>query len=237
VVYSLFSCHKCTCWSHPILTFLTFHVIEFATNTPSVLFTRNIFGKWLYLLMAFYYRCNFIHMPSLVWIVWKTNEILHIVQSVALGVCFSIHAITSLLSCSLVSYSSKFPLNTCTCCHSFICRPNQPGYGGAPQGWGSPGYNQQYPGQQQQPGAPGAGDPGIARVTEYANNEWVLKCIVWNFNPIFWGSGKCFGVLYIAKLNQWERVLRLLTLFSLMISWATSCWLRVQYLSKSLSLI
>ena len=30
------------------------------------------------------------HMPSLVWIVWKTNEILHIVESVALGVCFSI---------------------------------------------------------------------------------------------------------------------------------------------------
>ena len=31
------------------------------------------------------------HMPSLVWMVWKTNEILHIVQSVALGVCFSIY--------------------------------------------------------------------------------------------------------------------------------------------------
>ena len=28
-------------------------------------------------------------MPSLVGIVWETNEILHIVQSVALGVCFS----------------------------------------------------------------------------------------------------------------------------------------------------
>ena len=32
VVYSLFSCHKCTRWSHPILTFLTFHEIEFATK-------------------------------------------------------------------------------------------------------------------------------------------------------------------------------------------------------------
>ena len=31
------------------------------------------------------------YMLSLVWIVWKTNEILHIVQSVAFGVCFSIH--------------------------------------------------------------------------------------------------------------------------------------------------
>jgi len=29
-------------------------------------------------------------MTSLVGIVWKTNEILHIVQRVALGVCFSI---------------------------------------------------------------------------------------------------------------------------------------------------
>ena len=29
-------------------------------------------------------------MPSLVGIVWKTNEILHIVQSGVLGVCFSI---------------------------------------------------------------------------------------------------------------------------------------------------
>ena len=30
------------------------------------------------------------HMPSLVGIVWKTNEILHIVQSGVLGVCLSI---------------------------------------------------------------------------------------------------------------------------------------------------
>ena len=44
VVYSLFSCHKCALWSHPILT-LTFHEIDFATNVPSVLFTRNIFGS------------------------------------------------------------------------------------------------------------------------------------------------------------------------------------------------
>ena len=45
-----------------------------------------------YLLMSFYYRyiCIYRYMPSLVGIVWKTNEILHIVQSVALGVCFSI---------------------------------------------------------------------------------------------------------------------------------------------------
>ena len=56
MVYSLFSCHKCTCWSHPILTFITFHEIDFATNVPALLFTRNIFGSWLYLLMPFYYR-------------------------------------------------------------------------------------------------------------------------------------------------------------------------------------
>ena len=30
-------------------------------------------------------------MTSLVGIVWKTNEIVHVVQSVALGVCFSIY--------------------------------------------------------------------------------------------------------------------------------------------------
>ncbi|XP_052221959.1 far upstream element-binding protein 1-like isoform X3 [Dreissena polymorpha] len=35
--------------------------------------------------------------------------------------------------------------------------PNQSGYGGAPQGWGN--YNQQFPGQGQQPVAPGGGDP------------------------------------------------------------------------------
>ena len=35
--------------------------------------------------------CLYSHMPSSVWIVWNTNEILHIVQSVALGVCFSIN--------------------------------------------------------------------------------------------------------------------------------------------------
>jgi len=62
VVYSLFSCHKCACWSNPILTFLTFHEIEFATNMPPVLFTRNIFGSWLYLLMPFYYRHDCIHI-------------------------------------------------------------------------------------------------------------------------------------------------------------------------------
>ena len=59
MVYSLFSCHKCTRWSHPILTFLTFHEIEFATKVPSVLFTRNIFVMWHYLL---YSRCNCIHI-------------------------------------------------------------------------------------------------------------------------------------------------------------------------------
>ena len=62
LVYALFSCHKCTRWSQPILTFLTFHEIEFATNVPTVLFTRNIFGRWLYLLMPFYYRCICIHI-------------------------------------------------------------------------------------------------------------------------------------------------------------------------------
>ena len=41
------------------------------------------FKSWLLLQI-----CLYSHMPSLVWIVW--NEILHIVQSVALGVCFSI---------------------------------------------------------------------------------------------------------------------------------------------------
>ena len=46
VIYSLFSCHKCACWSHQILTFLTFHEINsIATNVPSVLFTRNMFGS------------------------------------------------------------------------------------------------------------------------------------------------------------------------------------------------
>jgi len=48
LVYALFSCHKCTRWSQPILTFLTFHEIEFATNVPTVLFTRNIFGDFIY---------------------------------------------------------------------------------------------------------------------------------------------------------------------------------------------
>ena len=36
-------------------------------------------------------------MPSLVWFVWKTNEILHIVQSDGLGVCFSIGVVVYLL--------------------------------------------------------------------------------------------------------------------------------------------
>ena len=62
MVHSLFSCHKCARWSHPILTFLTFHEIDFATNVHSVLFTRNIFGSWLYLLMPFYYRHGCIHI-------------------------------------------------------------------------------------------------------------------------------------------------------------------------------
>ena len=33
----------CARWSHPILAFITFHEIDFATNVPSVLFTRNSF--------------------------------------------------------------------------------------------------------------------------------------------------------------------------------------------------
>ena len=89
VVYSLFICHKCTRWSHPILTFLTFHEIDFATNLPSVLFTRTILGKCLYLLMPFYYRYICIHICR-VWQELFEKQILHIVQSVALGVCFSI---------------------------------------------------------------------------------------------------------------------------------------------------
>jgi len=48
--------------SHPILTFLTFHEIYFATNVPSVPFTRTIFGSFLYLLMSFYYRYDCIHI-------------------------------------------------------------------------------------------------------------------------------------------------------------------------------
>jgi len=32
----------------PDTDFLTFHEIEFATNVPSVLFTRNILGKRLF---------------------------------------------------------------------------------------------------------------------------------------------------------------------------------------------
>ena len=57
----------------------------------SVLFTWNIFGSWLYFLMPFYYRYDCIHICR-VWyeLFEKTNEISHIVQSVALGVCFSI---------------------------------------------------------------------------------------------------------------------------------------------------
>jgi len=62
VVYSLFSCHKRARLSHPILTFLTFHEINFATNVPSVLFNRTIFGSCLYLLMPFYYRYYCIHI-------------------------------------------------------------------------------------------------------------------------------------------------------------------------------
>jgi len=43
----------------PNTDFLIFHEIDFATNTPSVLFTRTIFGSLLYLQMPFYYRyCN-----------------------------------------------------------------------------------------------------------------------------------------------------------------------------------
>ena len=38
-------------------------------------------------------------MPSLVGIVSKTNEMLHIVQSVALAVCFSIRLITTHVRC------------------------------------------------------------------------------------------------------------------------------------------
>jgi len=62
VVYSSFSCNKCAYWSHPILTFLTFHEIDFATNVHSVLFTRTIFGSCLYLLVPFYYRYDCIHI-------------------------------------------------------------------------------------------------------------------------------------------------------------------------------
>ena len=90
--FSSFSCHKCAHWSHPILTFLTFHEIDFATNVPSVLFNnRTIVGSCLLFADAILLQIwLYTHMPSLVWIVWKTNEILHIVQRVALGVCFSI---------------------------------------------------------------------------------------------------------------------------------------------------
>ena len=74
MVYSLFSCHKCTRWSHPILIF------------------SNISWNWICYQRASsaIYKKYFWKMTSLVGIVWKTNEILHIVQRVALGVCFSI---------------------------------------------------------------------------------------------------------------------------------------------------
>jgi len=52
----LFNCHKCARWSHLVPTFLTFHEIGFATTVPTVLFTRNYFGSWLYLLWPFHYR-------------------------------------------------------------------------------------------------------------------------------------------------------------------------------------
>jgi len=90
-MYSSFSCHKCTRWSHPILTFLTWNWRCYQRAYSSIyqiyfwkvaLFADAILLHiWLYT-----------HMSSLLLIVWKTNEILHIVQSDALGVCFSIEA-------------------------------------------------------------------------------------------------------------------------------------------------
>ena len=88
----MFSCHKCARWSNPILTFLTFHEIDFATNVPSVLFNRAIFGSCLYLLMPFYYRYNCIH----------------IVQRVELGVCFSIYCSYGLSSNEYMLYGQFF---------------------------------------------------------------------------------------------------------------------------------
>ena len=49
---------------------------------PSVLFTRNIFGSWLF---ADGILCRVLYE-----LFEKKEKILHIVQSVALGVCFSI---------------------------------------------------------------------------------------------------------------------------------------------------
>ena len=74
MVYSLFSCHKCAHWSHPILSFLTFHKIDLATNVPSVLFTQEIFGSWLYLLMPFYYRYDRIHICRVWYELFEKNQ-------------------------------------------------------------------------------------------------------------------------------------------------------------------
>jgi len=58
----------------PKTDFLTFHEIDFATNEPSVLFTRNILGSWLYLLMSLYYRYDCIHICR-VWYVLFEKQI------------------------------------------------------------------------------------------------------------------------------------------------------------------
>ena len=88
--FSSFSCHKCARWSHPILTCLTFHEIDFATNVPSVLFNRTIVGSCLYLLMPFYYRYDCIHICRVWYELFEKQMKYYIVQRVALGVCFSI---------------------------------------------------------------------------------------------------------------------------------------------------
>jgi len=68
---TLFNCHTCARWSHPVLTFLTFHENDFATIVPTVLFTRNCFGSWLFVVTILFQICLFIHLPILVWIDWK----------------------------------------------------------------------------------------------------------------------------------------------------------------------
>ena len=103
-------CHKCACWSHPILTFLTFHEIDLLPTCLQCylqeMFLENDFICW----------CHFI-TDMIVYIYdefgrncWKTNEILHIVQSVALGVCFSIVPLSN-SKCRTVELCSKTSYN------------------------------------------------------------------------------------------------------------------------------
>jgi len=59
---TLFNCHKCAWLSHLVLTFRTFLENDYATTVTTVLFTRNCFESWLYLLLPFYYRYIYLYI-------------------------------------------------------------------------------------------------------------------------------------------------------------------------------